>query len=988
MASIVERLQLVITADGKQAVGELTKFGVAADQQVGKLDDRLQRTGARMAGFGATTMAASAVAGVGLYKLANAASAVSEQLSATGVVFGKSLVPGLERYASTAAATAGISKALALQVSNNFGTMGKAAGLTGEDLSGFSTQLTQLGGDLASFKDTTVDEALAAIQSGLQGESEPLRRYGVFLDDATLKTRAMTLGIYDGNGALTTQQRILAAQAEIMAQSSDAQGDFVRTSDSLANRQRALAAEFENTKAAVGEGLVPIFETLLGVAGSVTGKFQELSPEAQRTVGSVAGIGVAGTAAAGGLAFVVGHGLKAVDTFKDLSGRLRDAEGNLTRVGKAAKLAGGIATVFAASELVFAGINSGTGVAKRATDAINDLTVARSKLDQQGTLTAVGDAVAAEQSTLRFQNLWQEFGAEIDIVGTGIKGDVEGVQRVFDSLDPANAAAALDALEASTETLDHNSRQYQINTEFIARNRESLSKSAAATAAQAKENGALDASWTGLIKSWTAGKTQAEQSADATEDFTKKIDGLGTKTKLVSINFDALAAKSKTFKDTLDQSTNVDNLLGNAVAYRDSFTSFFEVVGALPHELDLAKVAMGGYNEEQTKAFGVLAQMSGSVRDYLGGLIDSTGSTDLARAGAHDLWNQYRQVFEQLGFTTEQIAEYQRLLGLTDPQIETAISLSGVEESITKLQLLKDFVASITKDDPNALGDAADRGKIELAVAMKIAEGDLGSAATLLSTWLMDQQDGMINNPLVQAIIADTDPATAGIQGWKAEQAAAPPVAMQAGANTNPATFDVQAWAKSASAGSFGIATIPATIKIVAAPKDWPFFGGGMRGEASIIPTLQRPYPGSNGQGGVDFNVFTPQATGGMVGFANQVQVAGFGSDTVPTMLTPGEFVVTKEAVKRVGMDSLYALNAGAGVPHSIIANDQRGTVRQPAFPSVTGPTTTPVTSSTSEPREPRGPLIGTLIQHGVTAESSPTDIARGALRAAALVEF
>jgi hypothetical protein len=78
------------------------------------------------------------------------------------------------------------------------------------------------------------------------------------LNDATLKQAALELGIYDGTGALTAQQKVLAAQKVIYEQTGDAQGDFARTSDGLANKQRILAAEFENIKAKIGEVLLPM----------------------------------------------------------------------------------------------------------------------------------------------------------------------------------------------------------------------------------------------------------------------------------------------------------------------------------------------------------------------------------------------------------------------------------------------------------------------------------------------------------------------------------------------------------------------------------------------------------------------------------------------------------------------------------------------------------------------------------------------------------
>ena len=72
------------------------------------------------------------------------------------------------------------------------------------------------------------------------------------------------MGIYNGTGALTAQQKVLAAQAVIMKQTSDAQGDFSRTSGGLANQQRILTAQFENIKSTIGTALLPVVLEMVG----------------------------------------------------------------------------------------------------------------------------------------------------------------------------------------------------------------------------------------------------------------------------------------------------------------------------------------------------------------------------------------------------------------------------------------------------------------------------------------------------------------------------------------------------------------------------------------------------------------------------------------------------------------------------------------------------------------------------------------------------
>lgn len=186
---------------------------------------------------------------------------LGETQSKVNQIFGDGAA-ALDQWSTDAAKAMGQSKQAALDAAANFGIFGKAAGLTGNDLTDFSKELTGLAGDLASFGNTSPEEAAEALGAALRGEAEPMRKFGVLLDDATLKAKALEMGIYDGNGSLTQQQKILAAQRSIMDQTSDAQGDFARTSGGLANQQRILRAQLANTSAEIGAKLLPVATTL------------------------------------------------------------------------------------------------------------------------------------------------------------------------------------------------------------------------------------------------------------------------------------------------------------------------------------------------------------------------------------------------------------------------------------------------------------------------------------------------------------------------------------------------------------------------------------------------------------------------------------------------------------------------------------------------------------------------------------------------------
>lgn len=196
------------------------------------------------------------VEGIGL------ASDLAETRAAIGEVFGGG-ASDVEAFASRANVALGQTQQQALEGARTFGIFGQAAGLSGGDLATFSTDLVTLASDLASFNNTSPEEAITAIGAALRGEAEPIRAYGVLLDDATLRQRALALGLIETTTqALTPQQRVLAAQAEIYAQTATQQGDFARTSDGLANQQRILAASFEEAQTKLGTALLPTITEL------------------------------------------------------------------------------------------------------------------------------------------------------------------------------------------------------------------------------------------------------------------------------------------------------------------------------------------------------------------------------------------------------------------------------------------------------------------------------------------------------------------------------------------------------------------------------------------------------------------------------------------------------------------------------------------------------------------------------------------------------
>ena len=263
-------------------LADVSKFStgmVKAENETKGLSTKVNKYSKAMAkSFAIAGAAAGAFAiKVGLDSV-KAASDLNEEVSKAEVIFGD-VADEIKAFSKTADTALGLTQTQALNAASTFATFGKAAGLTEKDLAKFSTGATKLSADLASFYNTNADEAITAIGAALRGESEPIRKYGVLLNDATLKAKAMEMGLYDGKGALDAQAKSLATYQVILDQTKDAQGDFSRTSDGLAGQQKILTAQLENLKTTMGTNLLPVAKEVVTQLNFMAAAFGGNDPE-------------------------------------------------------------------------------------------------------------------------------------------------------------------------------------------------------------------------------------------------------------------------------------------------------------------------------------------------------------------------------------------------------------------------------------------------------------------------------------------------------------------------------------------------------------------------------------------------------------------------------------------------------------------------------------------------------------------------------------
>lgn len=239
---------------GMTAATKITKSATKSIQTIGKAALGIGVAGIAALGFGFVKLAQKAIP---------AASDLEESLNKVDVVFGD-MSGSIKDFASNAALGLGQSQAQALEAAGTFGNLLTSIGIIPEKAAEMSTGFVTLASDLASFNNASPEETLLALRSALTGEFEPMKRFGVALSQAAVAEQAMKMGLIETTAELTPAIKSMAGYALIMEQTTNAQGDFARTSEGLANSQRIVDAQMEDLMATIGSFLLPIAESFFG----------------------------------------------------------------------------------------------------------------------------------------------------------------------------------------------------------------------------------------------------------------------------------------------------------------------------------------------------------------------------------------------------------------------------------------------------------------------------------------------------------------------------------------------------------------------------------------------------------------------------------------------------------------------------------------------------------------------------------------------------
>lgn len=205
------------------------------------------------------------------------ASDLAEVQNVVDTAFG-SMSSKMEEFADTSIQQFGISRLEAKRTGSTFMAMASGMGLAQDSASDMAVALTGLSADMASFYNVEQDAASTALKSIFTGETETLKQFGIVMTDANLQAYALSQGISKSTSEMSQAEKVQLRYNYVMSQTTLAQGDFAKTSDSWANQTRILSEQWKEFGATIGTVLVNV---LLPAVKAINGALSQLITFAQ-----------------------------------------------------------------------------------------------------------------------------------------------------------------------------------------------------------------------------------------------------------------------------------------------------------------------------------------------------------------------------------------------------------------------------------------------------------------------------------------------------------------------------------------------------------------------------------------------------------------------------------------------------------------------------------------------------------------------------------
>lgn len=224
----------------------------------------------------------------GLKSAMDYSSNLTEVQNVVDVGFGK-YKSKIEDLAKTSIQDYGMSELTAKQIAGRFQAMGTAVGFSQKKMSGMSVELTKLSADMASFYNEDQEKIAKSMQSVFTGTTQPLRKYGIDLTQATLQEWAHKQGVDANMKSMSQAEKTMLRYQYVISQTGAAQGDFARTSNTWANQTRMLKQNFQQLGSTIGQIAINAFKPFVKAMNSTLIQLDKFAKSARDALGKIFG---------------------------------------------------------------------------------------------------------------------------------------------------------------------------------------------------------------------------------------------------------------------------------------------------------------------------------------------------------------------------------------------------------------------------------------------------------------------------------------------------------------------------------------------------------------------------------------------------------------------------------------------------------------------------------------------------------------------------
>lgn len=258
------------------------------------LGDSVKKTASKMKSFKTELLSAFGIVG-GLYgaisgirKSIDISSDLVEVQNVVDTTF-KNMSYKVEELAKTSIEQFGLSELSLKQFSSRFQAMGTAMGFPISRMSDMSIELTKLTADMSSFYNVAQEDVARSLQSIFTGETEPLRKYGLDLTQATLQEWALKQGLDADMRAMSQAEKTMIRYQYVIANTTAAQGDFAKTANTWANQIRILRQQFEQLASIIGTAFVNMLKPVVQSLNKAMAKVIEFAQTVINALGKIFG---------------------------------------------------------------------------------------------------------------------------------------------------------------------------------------------------------------------------------------------------------------------------------------------------------------------------------------------------------------------------------------------------------------------------------------------------------------------------------------------------------------------------------------------------------------------------------------------------------------------------------------------------------------------------------------------------------------------------